>query len=66
MIEEKINANFEPLHATISALTEMMDRLIQESRPEGLRMRVPGNSDFNLNLPSRNQPEPLDSHRYCR
>ena len=29
MIEERIKANLEPLHAQISALTEMMDRLIQ-------------------------------------
>ena len=29
MIEERIKANVEPLHAQISALTEMMDRLIQ-------------------------------------
>ena len=29
LIEESIKANLEPLHAEISALTEMMDRLIQ-------------------------------------
>ena len=29
MIEEIIKANFESFHAQISALTEMMDRLIQ-------------------------------------
>ena len=29
MIEEKIKANLEPLHAQISTLTEMMGRLIQ-------------------------------------
>ena len=29
MVEEKIKANLEPLHAQISALTQMMDRLIQ-------------------------------------
>ena len=29
MVEGRINANLEPLHAQISALTEMMDRLIQ-------------------------------------
>ena len=28
-IEEKIKANLEPLHAQISVLTEMMDKLIQ-------------------------------------
>ena len=29
VIEERIKANLEPLHAQISALREMMDRLIQ-------------------------------------
>ena len=28
LVDERIKANLEPLHAQISALTEMMDRLI--------------------------------------
>ena len=31
LMDERIKAIFEPLHAQISALTEMMDRLIQNN-----------------------------------
>ena len=31
LVDEKIKANLEPLHAQISALTEIMDRLIQSN-----------------------------------
>ena len=31
LVDERIKASLEPLHAQISALTEMMDRLIQNS-----------------------------------
>ena len=31
IVDEKIKASLEPLHAQITALTEMMDRLIQSN-----------------------------------
>ena len=31
MVDDRIKVSFEPLHAQISALTEMMDRLIQRN-----------------------------------
>ena len=31
LVDERIKASLEPLHAQISALTEMMDRLIQSN-----------------------------------
>ena len=35
LVDERIKASLEPLHAQISALTEMMDRLIQ-SKYQGI------------------------------
>ena len=46
MIEERIKANLEPLHAQISALTEMMDRLFQ------------GNSAREFTTASTHEPRP--------
>ena len=34
LVNERIKASLEPLHAQISALTEMMDRLIQSNSAE--------------------------------
>ena len=31
LIEERIKANLEPLHAQISTLTQMMDKLVQDN-----------------------------------
>ena len=41
LVEERIKASLEPLHPQISALTEMMDRLIQGNLTTKLRRRVP-------------------------
>ena len=62
MIEERIKANFEPLHAQISALTQMMSRLIQGNSAREFTTanrrdaQLPSNS-----LPT--DPEPLKPHR---
>ena len=34
LVDERIKASLEPLHAQISALTEMMDRFIQSNSPK--------------------------------
>ena len=34
LVDERIKTNLEPLHAQISALTEMMDRLIPSNSAE--------------------------------
>ena len=60
MIEERIKANLEALHAQISAFTEMMDMLIQ-ARPENLWRQVPASSDFNPIRLSLKHPGPQGS-----
>ena len=43
LVDERIKANLEPLHAQITALTEMMDRLIQnKSAKESATASSPG------------------------
>ena len=42
LVDERIKASVEPLHAQISALTEMMDRLIRSNlTTESTRARTP-------------------------
>ena len=38
LVDERIRASLEPLHAQISVLTEMMDRLIQSNSAKGTTM----------------------------
>ena len=57
MIEERIKANLEPLHAQVSASTELMDKLIQGNSARELT------TDLNPNRFLPNPLELLDSHQ---
>ena len=77
--DEKIEASLEPLHAKITALTEMMDRLIQSNsakeataatsrgiphRYESSDSRVPGSSRFLTVAPLTTAGYSPDKHNF--
>ena len=61
LIDEKIKGNLEPLHAQNSALTQMMDKLIQDNLAGAYPMEVPAIVGSRPNLrwqPGPERPEP--------
>ena len=60
MIEEKVKANLQPLYAQISALTEMMNRLIQGNSARVFTTASTRKLNFYPNRYLLKCPEPLD------
>ena len=62
MIEERIKPNLEPFHAQISALTEVMDRLIQAKSARDFKTATTPELRLQSELPFGEASAPLGSH----
>ena len=66
LVDERIKASLEPLHPQISALTQMMDCLIQSNSAKKSTMASSRGSDISLKRLTVKERDPLSSQQQHR